>query len=163
MKPAGDTAEALSSVDAPRVSSTLVRSLAFGLDSSACSFCCWNPGCAHAPDPLCPALHCAMELQPSRDPRHGLGGQQPAGSQQAEQGINCVPGGRAVWSSGGREPGLTPLAVSLAGCGEQSNPSPGVCTREGCRDPTANGSAGSLGGRGRRFSCCSRILFFLHN
>lgn len=86
------------------------------------------------------------------------------GHRKQSRTLNVFPGGRAVWLSGGScKPGLTPLNVSLGGCGEQSKPSPGVCTREGCRDLTANGSAGSLGGRGRRFSCCSRILFFLRN
>lgn len=134
--------------------------LAFGLACSSLSFLCWNPSCACARVSLCLALHCPAELW--------LGPMAWEGSSRRGHGkqsgaLNGFQGGRAVRFSGGREPGLPPLRVSLAGFGDHSNPSPGVCTREGYRDPAANGSAESLGGRGRRFSCCSWFRFFLPN
>lgn len=93
----------------------------------------------------------------------GWEGSRQRGHRNQSRARNGVQGGRAVWFSGGREPGLPPLRVSLAGCGEHSNPSPRVCARKGYGDPDGNGSAESLGGRGRRFSCRSQFLFFHRN
>lgn len=126
--------------------------LSFGLTSSSLSFCCSKPGCAHASAHsahLCTAPRSCEVVTRA----HGVEGQQAMGSQKAEQG--CA----VFWGQAAR---LPPLKLSLADYGEKSNSSPGVCAREGYRDPSAHVSAESLIRRLGKFSH-SQFLFFLHN
>lgn len=106
---------------------------------------------------LCPVLQCPMELRGCGwIPWAAAGGVREG---RAQQWMGSKATGFCAFL-GAWSPGPT-LRVSLPGCSYHSNPSPGLCTRKGSRDPAANDSAESLGRRGRKFfSCLGFCSFF---